>query len=523
MPLLAPVTTATGRVVTRPVWRSRRAAYPRQVDRRPLLPLPVPAGAGALQVRAALARALSGAGPAVVPHAADSAPADLPEPRADDLPDGLALVVGTSGSTGTPKRALLTASALRASARATHERARRPGPVAAGHAGPPRRRPAGPACARSWPAPSRGPWTPAPASPSTRSPRPPPPWTPRSRATTPRWSPPSWSGCCRTPGAGQPCSGSTRCSLGGAAAPSALLAAAESAAVRVLTTYGMSETAGGCVYDGQPLRVQPRAGRGRRAHPARRRHPRLGLPGTPRPDRRGVRRDADGLRWFRTDDLGSLDAGRPARRRRAGRRRHQHRRAQGGSPPGRGGPAQPRARGQRGGRRRDPGPGVGRGGRRGGRPRRRPAATSRWATRGRPCAASCPARRCPAGSWSWPRSRCAGPASRTGRDPAHPRPRCNVRSSYALGLKERDAASAPALVLLGLTIYAAGRLRPDRGVAAAQPAQGALVAADPALPAGRADRLARGRPARAADARRGTNRPPAPRGPDDDPDFLRNL
>ena len=41
--------------------------------------------------------------------------------------------------------------------------------------------------------------------------------------------------------------------LGGAAAPSALLAAAEAAGVRVLTTYGMSETAGGCVYDGEPL------------------------------------------------------------------------------------------------------------------------------------------------------------------------------------------------------------------------------------------------------------------------------
>jgi O-succinylbenzoic acid--CoA ligase len=41
--------------------------------------------------------------------------------------------------------------------------------------------------------------------------------------------------------------------LGGAAAPPALLAQARAAGVRVVTTYGMSETSGGCVYDGVPL------------------------------------------------------------------------------------------------------------------------------------------------------------------------------------------------------------------------------------------------------------------------------
>ena len=41
--------------------------------------------------------------------------------------------------------------------------------------------------------------------------------------------------------------------LGAAAAPPALLAAAREAGVRVVTTYGMSETSGGCVYDGRPL------------------------------------------------------------------------------------------------------------------------------------------------------------------------------------------------------------------------------------------------------------------------------
>ena len=41
--------------------------------------------------------------------------------------------------------------------------------------------------------------------------------------------------------------------LGGAAAGPGLLATARAAGVRVVTTYGMSETAGGCVYDGLPL------------------------------------------------------------------------------------------------------------------------------------------------------------------------------------------------------------------------------------------------------------------------------
>jgi o-succinylbenzoate---CoA ligase len=41
--------------------------------------------------------------------------------------------------------------------------------------------------------------------------------------------------------------------LGGAAAAPELIAAARAAGGRVVTTYGMSETCGGCVYDGVPL------------------------------------------------------------------------------------------------------------------------------------------------------------------------------------------------------------------------------------------------------------------------------
>jgi O-succinylbenzoic acid--CoA ligase len=41
--------------------------------------------------------------------------------------------------------------------------------------------------------------------------------------------------------------------VGGAATPAALLDRARDADVRVVTTYGMTETCGGCVYDGRPL------------------------------------------------------------------------------------------------------------------------------------------------------------------------------------------------------------------------------------------------------------------------------
>jgi len=43
--------------------------------------------------------------------------------------------------------------------------------------------------------------------------------------------------------------------VGGAASSAALLAQARSEGIAVVTTYGMSETAGGCVYDGAPLDV----------------------------------------------------------------------------------------------------------------------------------------------------------------------------------------------------------------------------------------------------------------------------
>ena len=110
--------------------------------------------------------------------------------------------------------------------------------------------------------------------------------------------------------------------LGGAAPPAGLLDEARAAGARVVVTYGMSETCGGCVYDGWPLDgVQvdiddagligiagpvlfsgyrpPGADGGTGGAGSR-------VGGTAsRPA--GTERGLSG-RWFRTSDLGSLDA-----------------------------------------------------------------------------------------------------------------------------------------------------------------------------------------------------------------------
>lgn len=98
--------------------------------------------------------------------------------------------------------------------------------------------------------------------------------------------------------------------LGGARPDPALLDRAAAAGARVVVSYGMTETVGGCVYDGVPLDGVEVAvsGTGR----IRLRGPVLlhgyrsaGPDGHPR-DEPGV--DPDG--WFTTSDLGRLEAGR---------------------------------------------------------------------------------------------------------------------------------------------------------------------------------------------------------------------
>ena len=97
--------------------------------------------------------------------------------------------------------------------------------------------------------------------------------------------------------------------LGGAAAPGGLLEAARAARVPVVTTYGMTETCGGCVYDGVPLdgvRVEVGGdGRIRIGGPVLFTRYRGG-PGGPRGSGGNV--PPDDVSWFVTGDLGRLDA-----------------------------------------------------------------------------------------------------------------------------------------------------------------------------------------------------------------------
>jgi o-succinylbenzoate---CoA ligase len=89
--------------------------------------------------------------------------------------------------------------------------------------------------------------------------------------------------------------------VGGAATDPALLERARAAGVRVVTTYGMTETAGGCVYDGRPLdgvRVRIEVDGVQLAGPTLALGYRLDPAAT-------AEAFADG--WFRTRDAGTVD------------------------------------------------------------------------------------------------------------------------------------------------------------------------------------------------------------------------
>lgn len=91
--------------------------------------------------------------------------------------------------------------------------------------------------------------------------------------------------------------------VGGAAVESSLRRAAAAEGVRVVATYGMSETCGGCVYDGVPLEgAEVAVGRDGRIRIA---GPMLfdGYDGQP-----GETAEVMEGRWFLTSDLGRLDA-----------------------------------------------------------------------------------------------------------------------------------------------------------------------------------------------------------------------
>ena len=89
--------------------------------------------------------------------------------------------------------------------------------------------------------------------------------------------------------------------VGGASMPADLLAAAHEAGVTVVRTYGMSETCGGCVYDGMPLEgVRVRLDEGRQVQ----------ISGDVLFDGYGDAGRTDSVLrdgWFSTSDLGEID------------------------------------------------------------------------------------------------------------------------------------------------------------------------------------------------------------------------
>ncbi len=272
-----------------------------------LQPLPVPDGPEALSVLPRLAEALAGGAP-VLPHAAGDVPATAPGNPAG-LPADLALAVGTSGSTGTPKLALLTATALTASADATHD------VLAGGDEGGdgarwllamPAHHVAGlQVLVRSLRAGTEpvvldraGGFTPRGfATAAART-------TGRRRYTA--LVPTQLARLLDDDAGREALAGFDAVLVGGAGTPPAVLRRARAAGVRAVPTYGMSETAGGCVYDGHPLPCsRVRAGEDGRLHLGGATLA-AGYLGRPDLTAAAFTTEAGGTRWFRTDDAGHL-------------------------------------------------------------------------------------------------------------------------------------------------------------------------------------------------------------------------
>lgn len=168
----------------------------------------------------------------------------------EPIDDCIALVATTSGTTGTPKGALLTAAALRASASATHDRLGGPGRWLL--ALPPYHIAGIQVLVRS----VLGGTLPVELDVSSGL----------SIAELPRAVAKLGSGRRYTslvatqlakaladPAATAALAELDAVLIGGGPAPQPILESAASAGISVVRTYGMSETAGGCVYDGVPL------------------------------------------------------------------------------------------------------------------------------------------------------------------------------------------------------------------------------------------------------------------------------
>jgi O-succinylbenzoic acid--CoA ligase len=272
-----------------------------------LRPLEIPAGPAVLGVLAELRAALVGE-QAFLPYAAGTPVPAEPHRRGasgpDPLPQELALAVATSGSTGNPKRALLTAAALRASADATHERLggagqwllALPGHHIAGLQ----------VLLRSLAAGEQPAVLEAEGFNAATFARAVSAMTGSRRHTS---LVPTQLRRLLEDTAGRAALASLDAVLvGGAASPVGLLDRAREAGITVVATYGMSETAGGCVYDGQPLRcTRVRADAVGRLHLGGDTVA-AGYLGRPELTAMAFTTDPDGARWFTTDDLGHQDA-----------------------------------------------------------------------------------------------------------------------------------------------------------------------------------------------------------------------
>jgi O-succinylbenzoic acid--CoA ligase len=287
---------------------------PRRGRGRPLRQVEAHAGA-VPEVLSALRDALSGAGPALFPATGFPATADAGAEPGPDLPaelgpeppeDPTALAVPTSGSSGARKVALLPASALLASAAATHDRLGGPGRWLL--ALPPKHVAGLQVLVRSLVAGT----TPVvldlaagfePAAFAAAAAR----VTGVRRYTS--LVPTQVTRILAAGGAAvDALAGFDAVLVGGAATPAPLAERARAAGVRLVTTYGATETCGGCVYDGVPLDgVSVRVGEGRTGADGR---IHLGGVVVARAYLDGgdaLTTDAGGVRWFRTDDLGGWD------------------------------------------------------------------------------------------------------------------------------------------------------------------------------------------------------------------------
>ncbi|WP_020425424.1 o-succinylbenzoate--CoA ligase, partial [Mycobacterium avium] len=215
----------------------------------------------------------------------------------EPVDDDVALVAATSGTTGAPKGAMLTAAALRASATATHERLGGPGSwllaLPAHHIAGVQ------VLVRSLLAGS----TPVELDVSRGFDVTQLPAATRALGTGRRYA--SLVAVQLAKALGDPAATAALAELdavllGGGPAPRPVLQAAAAAGITVVRSYGMSETAGGCVYDGVPLDgVRVRVSDGRIA---------LGGATLAKGYRNPV--DPDPFAepgWFLTDDLGAVD------------------------------------------------------------------------------------------------------------------------------------------------------------------------------------------------------------------------